>query len=77
MPSFRSLFAPRRKPRCYAWLDGAGICRALQQSRVPPQGAGWVEVSESRLVWLQRPLPASARIPQVVAHSVAGHPLAA
>lgn len=77
MPSFWSLFAPRGKPRCYALVDASGICRALHQSRVPPQGAGWVEVDESRLGWLQRPLPASAHIPQVVAHSVAGHPLAA
>ncbi|UVE16972.1 hypothetical protein NVV93_15435 [Pseudomonas sp. LS44] len=52
--------------RHYALLDAQGICRALRHARMAPQGAGWVEVNESRLSWLHQPLPASAhRRPQI------------
>jgi hypothetical protein len=76
MLSLWSLFASS-KHRHYALLDDAGICRALRQSPQPPAGSGWVEVSECRLSWLQRPLPASARIPEVGKYSIGRQALAA
>jgi hypothetical protein len=62
MFSLSSLFAPRRRMRTFALLDQAGLCRAFRQSRQAPLGAGWVEVDRQCLSWLQKPLPASARI---------------
>lgn len=72
-----SLFAPRGKRRCFALLDAHGLCCGFHESRVAPQGAGWVEVSECRLAWLQRPLPAEARIPQVSSQPTRRQPLPA
>ena len=62
MFSLNSLFAPRRPMRTFALLDQAGVCRAFRQSRQAPLGAGWVEVDRQCLSWLQKTLPASARI---------------
>ena len=53
----------RRAPRHYALLDEAGRCRMLCSSLQRPQGAGWVEVSDACLGWLDRPLPAGVRAP--------------
>lgn len=62
MFSLSSLLAPRRPMRTFALLDQSGLCRAFRQSRQAPLGAGWVEVDRQSLSWLQKPLPASARI---------------
>ncbi|MEX6503603.1 hypothetical protein AB5S05_16185 [Pseudomonas sp. 25A3E] len=61
----RFLLAPRRPSRLFALVDAGGRCRAFRQSAQAPVGAGWIEVNEQRLCWLQQPLPASARISQV------------
>ena len=59
---FASLFAARPRPRCYALVDRSGLCQAFHQACSAPLGAGWVEVTECRLSWLQRPLPFNARL---------------
>ncbi|MFJ4373476.1 hypothetical protein ACIP1T_12760 [Pseudomonas japonica] len=61
MSSLWSLFK-RQPQRHFARLDSQGLCQALKCCEQPPAGAGWVEVSESGLHWLNRPLPASARV---------------
>lgn len=65
MFSLRSLLAPHRPMRSFALIDAQGICRALRQSAQAPQGFGWVEVQQSCISWLNRPLPAGARATQV------------
>ncbi|KPY30275.1 Uncharacterized protein ALO52_04407 [Pseudomonas syringae pv. primulae] len=45
-------------------MDHAGICRAFKHCAERPSGYEWVEVTEQRLNWLNRPLPASARVAQ-------------
>ncbi|MFR0672742.1 hypothetical protein ACLUUI_00475 [Enterobacterales bacterium AW_CKDN230030176-1A_HGKHYDSX7] len=52
-----------RRPtlRAYAHLDARGHCQAFKYCAERPVGAGWVEVTETRLGWLGLPLPASAR----------------
>lgn len=77
MLSFRSLFAPRVRPRCYALLDRRGTCLGFHQGFAAPQGPAWVEVTECRLAWLQRPLPASARVAAVITPANRAHPLTA
>lgn len=62
MFSLSALFAPARPLRAFALLNGQGICRALRQSAQAPLGAGWIEVSQVNLSWLDRPLPSSAII---------------
>lgn len=62
MPSLWNLLFKRQPLRHFARLDAQGICLALRQGNAAPAGNGWVEVSESRLHWLNRPLPASARV---------------
>jgi hypothetical protein len=57
-----SLFSLRRRHRHYARLDQQGICLAFKHCAETPCGQGWVEVHEAKLCWLQRPLPASARV---------------
>ncbi|MES2821337.1 MAG: hypothetical protein V4812_20375 [Pseudomonadota bacterium] len=59
---FASLFTDRTRPRCYALVDRTGLCQAFHQARNAPLGTGWVEVTECRLSWLQRPLPFNARL---------------
>nr|WP_246212015.1 hypothetical protein [Pseudomonas spelaei] len=55
--------------RCYfALLDADGCCQGFMHCNVPPRGEGWVEVRETRLSWIQRPLPASARLDSLPAH---------
>ncbi|MEE1922443.1 hypothetical protein V0R50_06770 [Pseudomonas sp. 148P] len=61
MSSLWSLFK-RQPQRHFARLDAQGLCQALKCCEQPPVGAGWVEVGESDLRWLNRPLPASARV---------------
>ncbi|MCW2268173.1 hypothetical protein D3C77_577000 [compost metagenome] len=56
-----SLFG-RPHMRSFARLDNQGRCLAFKQCAVPPGGAEWVEIDEIRLAWLNRPLPASARV---------------
>ncbi|WPC06067.1 hypothetical protein SBP02_04760 [Pseudomonas benzenivorans] len=77
MFSIRSLFAPRRPLRTFVLLDERGLCRAFRQSLQAPSGAGWTEVKEQRLSWLNQPLPASARLLPVAAHPSLGKALAA
>jgi hypothetical protein len=77
MFSFRSLLAPRRALRLFALLDDAGLCHAFRQSAQAPVGAGWVEVNEQPLAWLQQPLPASARCGQTGTPTRIGKALAA
>ncbi|MDR0277023.1 MAG: hypothetical protein LBJ37_03990 [Paucimonas sp.] len=60
MSSLWSLFK-RQPQRHFARLDAQGLCQAFKCCEQAPAGAGWVEVSESDLRWLNRPLPASAR----------------
>ncbi len=62
MNSFWSLLFKRQPQRHFARLDAHGLCQALKCCEQPPVGAGWVEVNESGLHWLNRPLPASARV---------------
>ena len=57
-----SLFTPQRKYRYFALLDANECCQAFKHCSLPPMGAGWVEIEEIRLKWLQQPLPANARI---------------
>lgn len=77
MLSLRSLLIPRRPIRTFALLDSGGICRAFHQSGQTPSGSGWVEVTEQRLNWLNRPLPAHAKIAPVVTYSNGRKPLVA
>ena len=57
-----SLFSSRPRHRYYARLDSHGICLAFKHCAETPWGQGWVEVQEANLCWLERPLPASARV---------------
>lgn len=57
-----SLFSPKSRYRHYARLDQHGICLSFKHCTRPPQGHDWVEICEPNLCWLQRPLPASARV---------------
>ena len=77
MFSLRSLLAPRRPMRTFALLDTHGLCRAFRQSAQAPQGLGWIEVNQQQLGWLHKPLPASACIASIVAHSAAEEALLA
>jgi hypothetical protein len=77
MISLRSLFAPRAPMRSFALLDAHGVCRALRQSSQAPQGAGWIEVQQPCPSWLNKALPASARIAQVTPCLLARQSLAA
>ncbi|MDD2060687.1 hypothetical protein N5D52_12365 [Pseudomonas sp. GD03860] len=56
-----SLFG-RTPMRSFARLDKQGHCLAFKQCTVQPSGDDWVEIDEIRLAWLNRPLPASARV---------------
>ncbi|ARU89612.1 hypothetical protein [Pseudomonas sp. M30-35] len=77
MSLLRSLFSPRHPMRTFALLDSYGVCRAFKQSSQAPEGLGWIEVCEQRLNWLNRPLPAHAKIAPVVTYSNRKKPLAA
>lgn len=77
MSFLRSLFARPHPPRHFALLDAEGYCRALRQSQTAPETGNWVEVVESRLSWLDTPLPADARATPVVANAKPAQPLAA
>lgn len=57
-----SLFSPKSRHRHYARLDQQGNCLSFKHCALPPQGHEWVEITEPKLCWLQRPLPASARV---------------
>lgn len=57
-----SLFSQQRRHRHYARLDPHGICLSFKHCAVPPHGQEWVEITEPKLSWLHRPLPASARV---------------
>ncbi|HWD30735.1 hypothetical protein ACIKP7_11880 [Pseudomonas caricapapayae] len=56
-----SLFT-RQPKRNFARLDSQGHCLAFKQCATRPNTGDWVEINEIRLAWLNRPLPASARI---------------
>lgn len=64
MNSFWSLLFKRQPQRHFARLDAKGLCQAIKCCEQPPIGPGWVEVNESGLHWLNRPLPANARVVQ-------------
>ncbi|MGH8449408.1 hypothetical protein [Pseudomonas sp.] len=67
MRLLKSLFMPHAHHRHFALLDANGHCLAFKQCSLPPVGEGWVEVAETHLGWMNRPLPASARVcPQPV-----------
>ncbi|AVE07210.1 hypothetical protein ACQRBV_04470 [Pseudomonas sp. R11F] len=69
MRLLKSLFMPRADHRHFARLDARGYCLAFKQCRLPPVGEGWVEVTETHLGWMNRPLPASARVRPLSAHA--------
>lgn len=71
MRLLKSLFMPNARHRHYALLDACGHCLAFKQCSLPPVGEGWVEVAETHLGWMHRPLPASARVNSMSTH---GHP---
>ncbi|TFZ33458.1 hypothetical protein EWW49_31155 [Pseudomonas syringae] len=77
MTLFRSLFTPRTQHRPYARLEQAGICRAFKHCAPRPTGVEWVEVPEQRISWLNRPLPARARVTQRSERSTRGQLLTA
>lgn len=58
-----------RQHRHYARVDQDGICRAFKHCIKPPAGHDWVEINESRLCWLNQPLPATARVVRAPARS--------
>ena len=60
------LFARRPQRRSFALLDAAGICRGLHLGTECPASGNWVEVQETRLTWLDKPLPADAQVIPVV-----------
>jgi hypothetical protein len=64
MHSLWSLLFKRQPQRHFARLDAQGLCQAFKCCEQLPAGFGWVEVSESRLQWLNRPLPGNARVVQ-------------
>ncbi|WP_165678848.1 hypothetical protein [Metapseudomonas otitidis] len=64
MMSLWSLLAPRAKPRHFALLDEAGICRGVHLATQAPACGHWVEVNEPSPSWIGQPLPARARLPQ-------------
>ncbi|UNM21030.1 hypothetical protein K0P33_06105 [Pseudomonas sp. ArH3a] len=76
MRLLKSLFMPRARHRHYALLDARGHCQAFKQCSLPPVGEGWVEVAETHLAWMHRPLPASARVSPKVTHAQTRHALA-
>lgn len=57
-----SLLLKRQPKRCFAQLDGAGLCQAFKHCTDAPIGSHWVEINEVRLHWLNRPLPTSAKV---------------
>ncbi|MCH5570654.1 hypothetical protein [Pseudomonas syringae] len=77
MNLFRSLFTARPQHRHYARIDQAGVCRAFKHCAQRPTGVEWVEVTEQRLIWLNQPLPASARVTQRSERSPRGQLLTA
>ncbi|WP_395609118.1 hypothetical protein [Pseudomonas sp. B22129] len=76
MRLLKSLFMPNARLRHYALLDSHGHCLAFKQCSLPPVGEGWVEVVETHLGWMHRPLPSSARITAQVSHAQPQHALA-
>ncbi|KRP64162.1 hypothetical protein [Pseudomonas orientalis] len=67
MRLLKSLFLSHSRHRHFALLDAHGHCLAFKQCSLPPVGEGWVEVAETHLGWMHRPLPVSARVsPQFV-----------
>lgn len=62
MSALWSMLVLRPKRRHYALLDKSGLCQAFLHCATPPIGTGWVEINEVRLIWLQQPLPDSARV---------------
>ncbi|MFY9960084.1 hypothetical protein [Pseudomonas sp.] len=52
----------RLPTRSFARLDAQGHCLAFKQCAEQPDVGDWVEIEEIRLAWLNRPLPASARV---------------
>lgn len=69
MRSLWTLLFPRPAPRQFARLDANGHCQAFKQCLQPPTGAGWVEINEIRLHWMNRSLPASARVQPRASHN--------
>ena len=62
MASLWTLLFHRPRHATYARLDSDGTCLAFKHCATPPGNGTWVQVSEARLAWLGRPLPASARV---------------
>ncbi|MBC2382454.1 hypothetical protein HF257_25060 [Pseudomonas sp. WS 5106] len=76
MRLLKSLFTPNARHRHFVRLDANGICQAFKECRLPPVGEGWVEVTETRLSWMHRPLPASAVVIPQREHAHPRHALA-
>ncbi|MHC6227342.1 hypothetical protein ACYU03_21635 [Pseudomonas sp. X10] len=62
MASLWTLLFHRPRHNSYVRLDAEGNCLAFKQCTQPPASSGWVQVNETNLGWLGRPLPASARV---------------
>ncbi|KTC14724.1 hypothetical protein AO391_10110 [Pseudomonas marginalis ICMP 9505] len=76
MRLLKSLFMQHPRHRNYALLDARGYCLAFKQCTLPPVGEGWVEVSETHIGWMHRPLPTSARVSPKVMHAQTRHSMA-
>lgn len=68
MISLWTLLLQRPQLNCYARLDTDGKCLALKQSSQVTGGYGWVQITEIRLAWLGRELPAEARVCMPASH---------
>ena len=77
MHALLTLLFRRQPPRQFARLDAHGVCLAFKQCQQQPAGAGWVEISEIRLHWINRPLPASARVQPLARGNRLGRAVAA
>ncbi|PWB35360.1 hypothetical protein DCO48_02765 [Pseudomonas sp. SDI] len=62
MTSIWNLLFKRQPQRQFVRLDAQGLCQAFKRCEQAPSGSGWVEVGEIRLHWLNRALPANARV---------------
>ncbi|NIE74050.1 hypothetical protein F3J44_19775 [Pantoea sp. Tr-811] len=62
MASLWTQLFQRPRHHAYARLDNEGKCLAFKECNEPPSGSGWVRISEVRLAWLGRELPAEARV---------------
>ena len=76
MRLLKLLFMSHARHRHFARLDANGNCQAFKECCTPPVGESWVEVAETRLSWMHRPLPASALVSSQREHAHPRHALA-